>query len=801
MTLIIDFLAKNDVPWFPIILEITSKQIEDPYIKGIFKMDKRLLPIKHKLYAHDKQDKKTSNTYKSYLPQYDDFWKCDGSVIRKRQQLYFQEDCDIEFNAIWIDTTNHPQVDIDCPLETITDPELKAFLQTVIDTAPSYPSMTKPYGKHCIFQWDENDKPALDKFMYKFKNSDGTINNGIDFLCGQGAYANINIQVDNFNEPLQPWDNEYFTKEYLFIETVGAKKTNTTTQASIKQPINADIYDKFWDYFSLIDNRILGNYQGWLNCACIHKNIAGDADYERFDKFCSNFDGYDETKNKSQYDGINEPRSGWKKLYEYAYVCNADEKLATDEKFKDPAFSLTKFLNIKSMTPIDADILEAFENIDDYNAKKQKEIKKKYNDELQRVEHDLYKKRKFYFEKYHAKILDPLCFIRVYQNNVSTYKKQQLNDAYENLPDKFIETWRKDVYIKTYEKMDFLPKPLVCPSDIYNKFKGFRIETVNVKPADDYSILLEQIKLLTNDEAGYDYMIKYLAHLVQRPGELPGVMIMFRSIKQGVGKNLFFEKLAETMIGRDFYVNTADIDKLVGRFPVIANKFIVCLDEAHGKDTFANSNKIKNLITADKFTMETKGIDAFDIRNLARLFAFTNGNNSLPVEANDRRMVIFECNCTKVGDHKYFNALAGALENDSVIKAFYNYLMTIEITGWRPHVDRPKTELYNDLQMANMGIDKKFMFHLYENSEKDSVIELQSSEFYDKFVYYCQEEENIQHNRIMTHTKFGLLIKSQFKECIEKIKLNGVMKYSIDLNKLNIYLTELGFLNEEAVPL
>lgn len=792
MANILDFLTRHDIPWFPIILDIQDKQIDDPYVEGLKKKEKTLKPIKKiKLYAHPKEDK-DGKKYTSYMPQYDDFWNLTPDIIKARQQMVFDPACEVEFNSVWIDTREYPQVDLDCPLDNINDGDVRQFLTDLLENTPHYTSMTKPYGHHLFLKWDEDDRPDLTKMLYKFKNSDGTKNSDVDFLCGQGAYAHIHSSVDNYNVSIHPWDYESMTREYIYIETP-TKKTTITKNINLQNKHH--IYDKFWDYFHLIDNTIMSDYAaGWFECACIHKNIVGDSDYERFDKFCSQFDGYNETENKTIYDGINEPRSGWKKMYQYAYGCDNKKKMALDNKYGDPAFSLTKFLNIKTSVPIDEDTAKAFKEIEQYSAEKQREIKKKYMAEAKRVDDELYKNRKYYFEKFHAKILSPICFIRVYGNTVVTYKKTALTDCYENLPNKFIEHWRKDPYIKTYEKMDFLPPPLVCPPDIYNTYKGFRIANMNVAPADDFSILLEQLKYLTNDEAGYEYMIKYLAHLVQRPGEMPGVMIIFRSVKQGVGKNIFFEHLSETMIGREYYVNTADIEKLVGRFPVIDRKFVVCLDEAHGKDTFGHSNKIKNLITSEKFTMETKGVDAYDIRNLARLFAFTNSNNSMPTECWDRRNINFDCDCIKVGDDEYFNKLVAALDSDAVVKAFYNFLLTVDICGWRPHIDRPKTEFYNDMKMACMGIDKKFMYYFIQLDEYKDMedVEIQSKELYEIFSEFCQNEEQVWMKNVMTHTKFSLNIKSQFKGCIETKKASHVM-YVIHINLLREMLTELGF--------
>lgn len=791
MTTIIDFLTKHEILWFPIILNIKDKPIDDPFIEGLKKKDKIIQKINHPLYKREKEGK-DGKKYLSSKPEYTDFWKFDKTDILKRQQLYFNND--LEFNAIWIDTREYPQVDLDCPIECIGDEELKAYIDGLIEDAPHYPSMTKPYAFHffCSLDSDENRKPKLDKLMYKFKDSKGNRFDHIDFLCGQSAYAPINATINNFNGDMEEWDETFHVNEFIFKDKTKKQVVeNHQNQNFKKAELKGDLYAKFWDYFNLIDNSVIGNYEGWFNCSCIHKNIIGEDDFERFDAYCKQFDKYEEDNNKYRYDNIKDPKAGWKKLYELAFCCNPNGKKTLDEKYKEPAFSIAKFVGIKSKLTMDDELQNKFDTIDDFNSKKQKQIKKEYEERQKEIEDDLYKKRKYYFEKYHAKILNPFSFIRVYENDVSVYKKQSLKDMYENLPNKFIENWLKDMWIKTYEKMDFLPKPLEVKNDVYNTFKGFRIEKMIIEPDNDIDIFLNQIRLLVGkDEAGYEYMIKYLAHLVQMAGELPCVMLLFRSIQQGVGKNLFFEKISEKMIGRDYYVSTADIDKIIGRFSVINKKFMICLDEAHGRDTFSNSDKIKNIITGEKITMETKGVDAFDIRNVGRYIVFSNNTNPMPIDASDRRIVAFECNCDMAGNVEYFNKLAKALDNDSKIKGFYNYLKDIDISGWRPHVNRPKTEFYKELKQANMGIDKKFMKFYYDNNSTTSVIKIKSCELYDRFVDYCENEEMIQQQKIMKQTKFSTTVKTQFSSCVEFNRKKDGMYFTIHIDKLKIHLID-----------
>ena len=84
------------------------------------------------------------------------------------------------------------------------------------------------------------------------------------------------------------------------------------------------------------------------------------------------------------------------------------------------------------------------------------------------------------------------------------------------------------------------------PDYIYNSFDCFEVESLDNNLEYDESLIkpiLKHLELLTNNcKKSYEYVLNYLAHLIQKPGEISGVALVFRSEKEGVGKNLMFEE-------------------------------------------------------------------------------------------------------------------------------------------------------------------------------------------------------------------------------------------------------------------
>ena len=64
-------------------------------------------------------------------------------------------------------------------------------------------------------------------------------------------------------------------------------------------------------------------------------------------------------------------------------------------------------------------------------------------------------------------------------------RRDELKAVYENLffavggeekKKSFISKWLTDATIRTYERINFLPPPLQCPTDVYNLWTGFAAE-------------------------------------------------------------------------------------------------------------------------------------------------------------------------------------------------------------------------------------------------------------------------------------------------------------------------------------
>ena len=72
------------------------------------------------------------------------------------------------------------------------------------------------------------------------------------------------------------------------------------------------------------------------------------------------------------------------------------------------------------------------------------------------------------------------------------------------------------------------PEESKCPSDVFNLLTGFPRSLTDQKA--DTSIIHERLRdvLAAGNEAVYEYMLNYEAHMMQKPTELPMVTIVMK---------------------------------------------------------------------------------------------------------------------------------------------------------------------------------------------------------------------------------------------------------------------------------
>ena len=606
---------------------------------------------------------------------------------------------------------------------------------------------------------------------------------------------------------------EQFEKCFIMDNfTPNFKKTENTI---IQSPSDKKLLKKL---VGLILQIYCDKRDDWLKIVCAMKNCGFTQEETR--QWSMKSDRYTESGFDSAWDSYDEHTNTATEgtIRYYAKLSNPTEyhKL-TAKQFPTDTMDIQKLIGLKSDIVIKQATDEEIEAIEKLNAKEKKkaerQLKMTTEKQLWKRYYDEMNIKTKHFEKYHAKIIQPPSFLRLSNKKAHLMTPKDLTIQYENVtvikpsdngPKSVTYTneWRLREDIRTFENVDFLPPPLVCEESTFNMYFGLRAETLPpVADNVDISMFNSHLHILCGEEEkATEYVLNYLAHLVQFAGTLPRVALVFVS-SQGVGKNIFFENFAKSVLGTDLYLQTDNMEKLIGKFNMNHNKLLLIMDEVQGKDSFANSEAIKNMITAEDLQWERKGCDPVTIRNCGRSIMFSNGLTPVKIETSDRRFQLMQCSEKVRNNTEYFKKLNSFLKDDTNARAIYDMLMKRDLSSWDSTNDRVITKAYKDIQSMTIPpmalfLESKLLdyenmasFNSVGGQDAQDLTKLPSNELFKEFNYWLGENGFTKME--YTITKYGREIVSY--EGIKKQKSMGINKIIIDYAVLKQYLITKGY--------
>lgn len=299
----------------------------------------------------------------------------------------------------------------------------------------------------------------------------------------------------------------------------------------------------------------------------------------------------------------------------------------------------------------------------------------------------------------------------------------------------FLKKWRNDPERRTIDMLVY-KKPEDCAPNEASLFIGFAFEQFPV-PTDAERILavalFKDINLANagDDIVVADYSEKTYADMLQNPFNKTGVCLIFSSKIHGLGKDVGLGVI-ERIIGlhtahyiedTDFW-NTHDTKK--------EGAIMMYLEEACDSSNKAKADALKARITADKVSINPKGIRGYDVPNIARYFMTTNNTEPVKFEESDRRFLLINPSARLL--HANWIEINDNLRKPSWMRAIAEHLMSIDLTGWNPR-KFPVTDIKRDMMELSKSSEKRFL----EQWKSDEWI--LGDALYKLYKEFCIQEE------------------------------------------------------------
>ena len=257
----------------------------------------------------------------------------------------------------------------------------------------------------------------------------------------------------------------------------------------------------------------------------------------------------------------------------------------------------------------------------------------------------------------------------------------------------------------TFNNLVFRPGGDALPDD-FNMFRGYAVERLLEEYPDRYpdaaSPMFDHIKdvLCAGDQQVYDYVLKFIAHILNNPTDKCGVALLLYS-KPGAGKNVLFTFL-EAIVGAALVASVQDDRSLTGEFNAHrANKLLILANELkNGGVACKDANILNSMITDKTDHIRCLGKDRQRIESVSSLMMFTNERRSVRIGPDDRRYCAIECSDAKIGDTTYFANLVATIDDPKARVEFFRQVREIDIKGFHFGSNIPQTPYRTFLQRA-----------------------------------------------------------------------------------------------------
>jgi len=346
-----------------------------------------------------------------------------------------------------------------------------------------------------------------------------------------------------------------------------------------------------------------------------------------------------------------------------------------------------------------------------------------------------------------------------------------------------------------------------CDKTQFNCWRGFIAKEVEINN-EKAKLLIDEFChyiyfiLANKDKAVSEYILNWLAKIIQTPEERPETACVFFG-EEGTGKNRLFEFYMKFVLGYHLCISlegglmeaTADFNSfLEGKLFVISNELQIAKDDFN-----ASLNKFKARITEPTIMIHKKYIDKGPMNNFVNYILLSNNTYVIKIGENDRRYMIQEVSNEMKGRTKsdFFKRFTKLFFNQESGNVIFSYLkQRDDLKQWSGSDNLPMTEakkllaelsLPNAVAFLKSVIDKEnrvFKFKVGEMNDDndeddddndDNVVydvrkRIEANELYQKYVNWC----SINGEKSFGSKTFG----SQAKSILESKRSNGT-KYFI----------------------
>lgn len=276
---------------------------------------------------------------------------------------------------------------------------------------------------------------------------------------------------------------------------------------------------------------------------------------------------------------------------------------------------------------------------------------------------------------------------------------------------KILQLWEKDPRRQDVHGLSWLPNGAeTCESPdgeagYANSWRGFRAWPAPRDPAPWLAIWREHLAYLIPNEPERRRFEQWIAHIVQRPEQLPTTGYLFINEEHGTGRDWLGRVLSVVL--RGYVADSLNLETLLGLAQfngTISGKLLGIISEikAETDGRYQIAQKLRNAIDSKRRVINDKfGRNAVEY-NCMRLMFFSNHLDALPFDEKDRRIIVIRSTSEPMDD-MYYKRIYGPYNDDNpeFFSAIFHHLASLDLSGFdhaaRAEITDAKAEVLDSL--------------------------------------------------------------------------------------------------------
>lgn len=263
--------------------------------------------------------------------------------------------------------------------------------------------------------------------------------------------------------------------------------------------------------------------------------------------------------------------------------------------------------------------------------------------------------------------------------------------------------WFSQEQRRQYDRVVFEPGMEV--QNAINLWRGYGATSTR---GDKHARYLDHVheNICSGDTDRYDYLIKWMARVVQFPRSQSMVAPVLLGAR-GTGKSVFCRFFAQIFEPHVHIAN--DTERLTGRFNShLSKSILVIAEEAFDLRDKRHESVLKEIITGHTMASERKGFDVIQLKNYVHLIMTSNNERVVPAGDHERRFFVIKVSNARMQSSDFFGPLIEDMKSGGVDNLLHFLMHEVDLSRFDV-TKPPKTTELMDQQIHNLGPDLNWL--------------------------------------------------------------------------------------------